>query len=154
MTRINKEIEISQASPEERHWAAHLLSESEPWVTLGVTFDQCLKTCTDPEYLIFIAHSGKLPCGAVVFDPRGMASSPYIKSIVIAREFRGQKLGAVLLHYAENYARKVSVHMFLCVSSFNTMARGFYIAQGYSAVGELKDYIIPGASETIMYKHL
>jgi len=154
MTGSIEKIEIHHATPEERHWTAYLLAESEPWVTLGVTFDQCLNTCTDPEYLLFIAHAGKFPCGAVVFDPRGMASSPYIKSIVVASEFRGQKVGAGLLHYAENYARNISAHMFLCVSSFNTMARSFYIAQGYTAVGELKDYIIPGASEIIMYKHL
>ena len=154
MAGSSEKIEIFHATPDERQWTARLLAESEPWITLGVSFEQCLKTCNDPAYLLFIARSGKLPCGAVVFDPRGLASSPYIKSIVVATEFRGQKIGAGLLHYAENYARNLSKHMFLCVSSFNARAHDFYIARGYHAVGELKDYLIPGATEIIMYKHL
>ena len=42
-------IDISPASEEERYWAAGLLSVSEPWITLGRTLKQCLKTCHDPE---------------------------------------------------------------------------------------------------------
>jgi len=154
MPAFAEKIEISQASPEERLWVAQLLSAAEPWMTLGVTLEQCIKTCTDPDYLLFVARAGEEPCGAVVFDPRGMASAPYIKSIVVAPEFRSLKVGARLLQHAENYARDISAHMFLCVSSFNTRAYSFYTARGYQAVGELKDYIIPGASEIIMYKHL
>jgi ribosomal protein S18 acetylase RimI-like enzyme len=149
-----EKTDISPASREERLWVAQLLSVSEPWITLGVTHEQCIKTCTDPDYLLFVARTGNQPCGAVVFDPRGMASAPYIKSILVAPEFRNLKVGARLLQYTENYARDISSHIFLCVSSFNTRAYGFYTARGYHAVGELKDYIIPGASEIIMYKHL
>lgn len=147
-------LKISPASEEERDWAAGLLSLSEPWITLGVTIEKCLKTCHDPEYRIYVAHLNNIASGFVILDPRGMASSPYIKSIAVAPEFRNMKMGAELLKYAENVALTTSVHMFLCVSSFNTRARKFYENNGYNAVGELKDYIISGASEIIMHKRL
>jgi ribosomal protein S18 acetylase RimI-like enzyme len=90
----------------------------------------------------------------VILDPRGLAGSPYIKSITVSPEFRNRKLGAELLEYAENIARAHARHIFLCVSSFNTRARNFYENHGYHAVGELKDYLIQGESEIIMHKRL
>ena len=147
-------IDISPASEEERDWAAGLLSESEPWITLGRTLKQCLKTCHDPEYQIYVAHLDNKPVGFVILDPRGMASSPYIKSVAVSPEFRNRKLGAELLKFVENISQVHSSHMFLCVSSFNSRARTFYETHGYQAVGELKDYILEGVSEIIMHKRL
>lgn len=147
-------LKISRASDDEREWAAGILSTSEPWITLGVSHEKCLKTCRDPEYQIYVAHVKKKPAGFIILDPRGMASSPYIKSIAVAPEFRNMRLGAEILKYAENIAHSISEHMFLCVSSFNTRARRFYESNGYTAVGELKDYIINGSSEIIMHKRL
>lgn len=147
-------LEISSASIEERDWAAKLLSVSEPWTILGVTPEQCLKNCRDPEYQVYVAHLDNKPVGFVIYDPRGLAGSPYIKSIAVSPEFRNRKLGTELLQYAENIARIHSKHIFLCVSSFNTRACVFYENHGYQAVGELKDYIIQGESEIIMHKSL
>jgi ribosomal-protein-alanine N-acetyltransferase len=147
-------LDILHATDQEREWAAGVLSASDPWITLGRTFDQCLKTCYDPEYEIFVGHIDKVPVGFFILDPRGLAGSPYIKSIAIADEFRNRNFGAELLKYAEDIARKNSANMFLCVSSFNTRAQSFYENHGYHIVGELKDYIIKGASEIIMRKSL
>jgi [ribosomal protein S18]-alanine N-acetyltransferase len=147
-------LNISVASDKEREWAAGILSDSEPWITLGVTYEKCLKNCSDQEYQIYVAHLEKKPAGFVILDLRGMASSPYIKSIAVAPEYRNRKLGAEILKYAENVAHQTSEHMFLCVSSFNSRARHFYEKNGYETVGELRDYIIKGESEIIMHKRL
>ena len=40
----------------------------------------------------------------------------------------------------------------MCVSSFNTDAQRLYKRLGYQIVGELEDYIIPGASEILLRK--
>jgi ribosomal protein S18 acetylase RimI-like enzyme len=147
-------FDISLATNEERDWAAGLLSVSEPWTILGITPEQCLKNCYDPGYQVYVAHLDHKPVGVVILDPRGLAGSPYIKSITVSPEFRNRKLGAELLEYAENIARAHARHIFLCVSSFNTRARNFYENHGYHAVGELKDYLIQGESEIIMHKRL
>jgi [ribosomal protein S18]-alanine N-acetyltransferase len=147
-------IDISFVSDNERGIIAEMLANSEPWITLGVTLEQCIKTCHDPEYIIFVARADNLPVGAIVAHHRGVASSPYLKSVFITKEYRGAGIGAKLMEYAENYFRKESKHIFLCVSSFNERAQAFYKRIGYTQTGELKDYIIDGASEYLMYKRL
>ena len=150
----NDRIVITPAIEKERIWAAELISVSEPWITLGTTPEQCHKVCSDPEYLVYIAHVDGKPCGAMVLHPRGLASSPYLKSIVVESTYRNQGVGAALLEFAENYFRKTARHMFLCVSSFNKRAMAFYKRYGYKKVGEFKDYIIDGESEILLHKRL
>ena len=66
---------------------------------------------------------------------------------------RGTGVGSALLIHAEQYFPEAR-HIFLCVSSFNARARQLYERRGYTAVGELKDYVIEGASEILMHKRL
>jgi ribosomal protein S18 acetylase RimI-like enzyme len=147
--------EITLATEEEREWTAKLLFESEPWITLGITFERCLVNCTDPEFMLYVAHIQGNPCGSIILDKRGIAGSPYLKSIAVSKDYRSYGIGAALMEFAENLFRNESCkHFFLCVSSFNTRARAFYKRLGYEAVGEFKDYIIEGQSEILMYKRL
>jgi ribosomal-protein-alanine N-acetyltransferase len=149
-----KNILILPATSDERNWAASLLATSEPWTTLGISLEKCISNCHDPGYLLFIAHCDSELCGVVILDPCGMAGSPYLKSIAIAEEYRNLHIGSALLAFAEDFFRKDDRHFFLCVSSFNVRAQRFYERNGYHTVGELKDHIIPGESEIIMYKRL
>ncbi len=149
-----KSLDIRIATEKEHEWAAGLLAASEPWVTLGATTEQCREICGNPEYLLCIAHLNGNPSGAIIMHPRGLASSPYVKSIVVAAPYRNQGIGAALMDYADAYFRKTSRHLFLCVSSFNSRARTFYERLGYHAVGELEDHVINGASEILMHKCL
>ena len=148
-----EQLMILPATADERIWAARLLSDSEPWITLGIPFEKSLQTCNDAAYQVFIAHFGNVPCGVIIIDPRGVAGSPYIKSIAVSESFRDKGVGAALIHFAET-SFKSSRYIFLCVSSFNTRARSFYQKLGYTEIGELKDYIINGASEMLMSKRL
>jgi ribosomal-protein-alanine N-acetyltransferase len=145
---------ITPASESERRWAAGLLAQSEPWVKLGLTCDQLLKTCLDEEYLIFIAHFEEEACGVLIMDPRGVAGSPYIKSIAVTDNHRSHGIGAKMVAFAEIYFHEKSKHMFLCVSSFNDRASIFYKKLGYIQVGEFCNYIIDGESEILMYKRI
>ena len=145
---------IALATDLERDWAALMLVSSEPWITLGTTLEQCSKACWDPEYLVYISHLNDEPCGTIILHPRGVASSPYVKSIAVAKEYRSNRIGEALMEFSEDLFRSKSKHMFLCVSSFNTGAQKFYERMGYSIVGEFKDYVIEGASELLMHKRL
>ena len=147
-------MKIELATTEERTWAAGLMTHSEPWITLGVTHEQCAKACLDPEHLVYISHRREQPSGLIILDRYGLAGSPYIKSVCIDHGARGRGIGAALVGFAENLFCAESKHIFLCVSSFNTRAKIFYERIGYHQVGEFKDYIRDGVSELLMYKRL
>jgi [ribosomal protein S18]-alanine N-acetyltransferase len=149
-----EEIDIHSANEQEKDLAALLLAASEPWITLRITEDQCRKNCHDPEFLLYMAYKNDKPAGIIILDPRGVAGSPYIKSIAVYPEFRGQGIGTMLLSFAEDLFRDNARHIFICVSSFNRRARNLYERSGFQAVGEFKDYIIEEASEILMHKKL
>jgi ribosomal protein S18 acetylase RimI-like enzyme len=87
--------------------------------------------CKHPEYYVLIAHDGEEPCGAMVIHPRGLASSPYLKSIVVSEPYRDKGAGRTLLKSGEDHFRETSRNFFLCVSSFNARARSLYERLGY-----------------------
>ena len=148
------EATIWPASAAEREWAARLMAASDPWITLGRGIDHCRAACFHPEYELFVAGVEASPQGFILLHPRGAMSSPYIAAIAVAPEFQGCGLGGRLLRFAEDHYRGRARHMFLCVSSFNHDARRLYERLGYDVVGELKDYVIEGASEVLMHKWL
>jgi ribosomal protein S18 acetylase RimI-like enzyme len=149
-----EKTDIHLATDPEKDLAAHLLAASEPWITLRITEEQCMKICHDPEYLLFTAYRNGKSAGIIILDPRGVAGSPYVKSIVVYPEFRGQGIGTTLLSFAEDLFRNNAKHLFICVSSFNNRAQKLYERYGFQAVGEFSDYIIEGASEILMHKRL
>jgi len=149
---MKEKATITPASDEERDWAAKLMTGSEPWLTLGITLEQCMKSCHDPEYLLYVAQVNGVPAGMILLHRRGVAGSPYVKSIAVAEAFRSHGVGEELMQFSENLFRNDAKHIFLCVSSFNKRAQIFYERHGYSVVGEFKDYIIKGASEILMHK--
>jgi ribosomal protein S18 acetylase RimI-like enzyme len=145
---------IAEATDAEREWCAELMASSEPWIALGRGLEQCRATCRHPEYLLLVAHVEGAPCGFILLHPRGVAGSPYIASVAVEEALRGQGIGTRLLECAEAHFAGAARHFFLCVSSFNERARRLYDRRGYAVVGELKDYIIEGASEILMHKRL
>ena len=151
---IESFLQILPATQDERDWAAGLLSSSDPWKRLGISREDLLAITHDREYLIYTAHIEDKLCGITILDPRGVAGAPYIKSILVAEEYRNRGIGAHLVAFAENLFKQKSPHLFLCVSSFNIKARAFYERSGYSAIGVLKDHIKMGEAEILMYKRI
>ena len=147
-------ITIEPATDMEREWAAHLMAESEPWLTLRRGLDDCRKACEDPDCLLLIARAGGQSRGFILIHPKGVAGSPYVRSIAVAVDSRGLGIGRRLLGYTEAMFQKKSRYIFLCVSCFNLRAKALYKRCGYEVVGELADYIIDGAAEILMAKRL
>jgi ribosomal protein S18 acetylase RimI-like enzyme len=147
------EIEIGEATEEERIWSARLMASTEPWITLGRGFEACRSVALDPAYLTLVARRGGSPCGFVRIHPRGVAGSPYVASIAVQKAERGRGVGKALLDEAERRFPKAR-YIFLCVSSFNERARALYERDGYTRIGDLPDYVIDGASEILMAKRL
>jgi len=151
---IEMPVEISPVQEMEREWAAELMAGSDPWIILGRGLDACRLRCNDPELHLFVARRGGESCGFILIHPHGVAGSPYVASVAVAENHRNQGIGTRLLDFAEELFKGRSRYIFLCVSSFNVRARTLYERLGYSVVGELKDYVIDGASEILMQKRL
>ncbi len=147
-------VMIGPATDAEREWAAQTMAQSEPWTTLGRGFEACRAACSDSDCLLLIARAEERPRGFILLHPRGVAGSPYVRSIAVAADSRGMGVGSHLLGYAEEIFHARARYIFLCVSSFNLRAKSLYRRCGYEVVGELADYVIDGASEILMAKRL
>jgi ribosomal protein S18 acetylase RimI-like enzyme len=134
-------------------WCARVMSASDPWVTLGRSFEESLLIITDPSKEVYLSSVEGDEAGFIILNLKG-AFVGYIQTICIAPEFRGHGIGSRLLKFAEDRIFAVSPNVFLCVSSFNEGARRLYERAGYETIGELKDYLVRGHSEILMRKSL
>jgi [ribosomal protein S18]-alanine N-acetyltransferase len=138
-------------SDADRERCARLMSTSDPWLTLGRTYESSYQLLGDPTREIYVAKVGEEVAGFVILLMHG-AFVGYIQTICMAQEHRNRGLGRRLLAFAEERIFRESPNVFLCVSSFNTGAQRLYLRLGYELIGELKDYIMRGHSELLMRK--
>jgi ribosomal protein S18 acetylase RimI-like enzyme len=146
-------IHIAAAEPEDYEWCARVMAASEPWITLGRDLEGCRAALVRPGTELLLARAQDRPAGFILVAPHGLAGSPYIASIAVAAEARGQGVGSQLLRFAEEHFAGRE-HLFLLVSSFNHRAQNLYRQHGYEFIGELKDYVVPGQSELLLHKRL
>lgn len=146
-------IHIAAAAQDDYEWCAQVMATSEPWITLGRDLEKCRAALDRPGTELFVARAQAQPMGFLLVAPFGFAGSPYIASIAVTSEARGQGIGSQLIRFAETHFVTTG-HLFLLVSSFNPSARKLYRQHGYEQVGELKDYIVAGQSEFILHKRL
>jgi ribosomal-protein-alanine N-acetyltransferase len=132
---------------------AEMMCSTEPWITIGRSRDQCLAAVQDPTREVYLAYQGEALRGFIIVNMRG-AFIGYIQTICVDAAARGGGIGSRLVRFAEERIFAVTPNVFLCVSSFNPRARALYERLGYELVGELKDYVIPSASELLMRKSI
>src|SRR5918999_148843 len=138
---------------EDARVCAQLMCSSEPWITLGRSFETSLAILRDPTREVYVARDETGIAGFLILCMTG-AFVGYIQTICIDPRCRGRGLGSTLLHFAEQRIRRVSPNIFMCVSSFNEGARRLYQRHGYEVVGELTDYIVKGHSEILLRKSI
>ena len=143
-------IQPLQNDDDARACAARMCA-TDPWLILGRSFDECLRVVTDPTCETYVTREDGAVRGFIIISMRG-AFVGYIRSICVAADARGSGVGSRLVAFAEERIFRELKNVFLCVSSFNPRARALYERLGYKAVGELKDYVIGGASEILMRK--
>jgi [ribosomal protein S18]-alanine N-acetyltransferase len=130
---------------------ARLMASSEPWLTLGRTYDASLRIVQDSTREIYVARDKGGLAGFLILCMSG-AFVGYIQTICIQPDRRGQGLGSRLVEFAEQRILEESPNVFMCVSSFNRDAQRLYERLGYHVVGELTDYIVEGHSEVLLRK--
>jgi ribosomal-protein-alanine N-acetyltransferase len=145
-------LEITRLTTDaEAEACARLMAESEPWLTLGRSYQASLGIVRDPNREVYIARDEDGVAGFLILCMTG-AFVGYIQTIAIQPDRRGQGLGSRLIDFAERRILAESRNVFMCVSSFNHDARRLYERLGYHAVGELTDYIVQGHSEILLRK--
>ena len=130
---------------------AQMMSQSEPWLTLGRDYDASYQTICDPIKEVYLATIEGTIAGFIIINMTG-AFAGYIQSVCVDAEWRGQGIGTQLIKYAEERIFQHVPNVFICVSSFNKCALKLYEQLGYSVIGELQDYIVAGASEILLRK--
>jgi ribosomal-protein-alanine N-acetyltransferase len=145
-------IELLQNDDDARACAA-MMCTTDPWITIGRGFDECLAAVGDPAREVWLAREDGAVRGFIIINMRG-AFIGYIQTVCVDAGARGSGFGTRLVAFAEERIFRETQNVFLCVSSFNPRARALYERLGYEAIGELKDYIIEGASEILMRKTL
>lgn len=102
---------------------------------------------------LFVAESTTGATVGFVWAVRrgGFDRSGYIPLLAVESSQRGGGVGTELLIVAEEYLRPAQ-DVFLLCTDFNTDAQRFYERHGYSRVGTLPDYILPGIVELIYRK--
>ena len=136
---------------EEAAACARLMAASEPWVTLGRTYERSLEIVRDPTREVSLAAAGDRVLGFVIVCMVG-AFVGYIQTVAVAPEARGRGMGTRLVRHAEDRIFRDSPNVFLCVSTFNPEARRLYERLGYMVVGELTDYLVAGHGEVLLRK--
>jgi ribosomal-protein-alanine N-acetyltransferase len=130
---------------------ARMMAETDPWITLGMENDQCLRAFDGSFREVFVLKKASVIIGFVVMQPLGTFKG-YIQTICINKANRGAGYGTKLLQFCEERILSYSPNIFICVSSFNQKALQLYLQFGFELVGELKDFIKPGFTELLLRK--
>lgn len=134
-------------------WCARLMAANEPWITLKREYAHSIELLQDSLSEVYLFSQNGERIGCIILKLKG-AFTGYIQTIVFSEAVRGKGIGEAAIRYAEEVIFRVSPNVFICVSSFNTLARKLYLRLGFSEVGLLKDYVIGGYDEVLMRKTL
>jgi ribosomal protein S18 acetylase RimI-like enzyme len=130
---------------------AEVMAKSDPWVTLEMDYDYCVKAFDGPCKEIYVVETEEKLEGFLILQVCGSFKG-YIQTLFVKESARGKGLGHQLLAFAEERILRFSPNIFICVSSFNVRARLLYEEFGFEYVGELKDFVRQGFSELLYRK--
>lgn len=130
---------------------AEIMSQSDPWITLGMGIEDCSKAFEGDHREVFVLRARDMIAGFFIIQPKGSFKG-YIQTIAVAEEYRGKGYGTRILQFCEERILKYSPNIFICVSSFNLGALNLYTRFGFEKVGELKDFIRKGFTEILLRK--
>lgn len=135
----------------EARFCAAFIVASDPWATLGLTFDQALQRLTDPTREVLVATVDEQIAGVLILNLSGTLNG-YIQTLAVHPDWRSRGIGTRIIAWAEARIFRQSPNVFLCVSSFNLQAQKLYERLGYQRVGEFPDFVVKGCSEILMRK--
>lgn len=132
-------------------FCAQMMSKTDPWITLEMNYDQCLKAFEGDYKEIYVIEAENVIAGFVIIQTAGTFSG-YIQTICIDEGYRGKGFGKKLLRYCEERILRFSPNVFICVSSFNKGAIKLYYEFGFKLIGELDNFVKDGFTELLLRK--
>lgn len=144
---------IRTMAPEDRKAVIQLLSDSEPWNTLGYGVDDWSRIfCPLPQGRdSYIAELEGQVAGVAIVKQRFLLGD-YLELLGVAAWARQKGVGGHLLKHIEDLVFQRTKNLFACVSDFNEPARTFYKKQGYQEIGPMPNFLIPGSAEILLRK--
>jgi ribosomal protein S18 acetylase RimI-like enzyme len=139
------------SDPHDFEACAKMMSQTDPWITLGMDFRQCLKAFEGDCREIYVAGSGSEIAGFVILQVCGTFSG-YIQTVCVSEENRGKGFGTRLIEFCEKRTLEFSPNIFICVSSFNKGAYELYQRLGFRLVGILENFVKDGFDELLLRK--
>ena len=130
---------------------ALMMYKTDPWITLGMNYDQCVTAFEGTSKEIYVIETENTIAGFVILQICGTFSG-YIQTICIDEVYRGRGFGKELLHFCEERIHKFSPNVFICVSSFNKGAIKLYYEFGFKLIGELENFVKDGFTELLLRK--
>jgi [ribosomal protein S18]-alanine N-acetyltransferase len=130
---------------------AEMMSKTDPWITLGMDYENCLKAFDGSCKEIYVIEIMDDIAGFVILQVCGTFSG-YIQTICISKNYRGKGYGTKLLEFCEKRVLKFSPNIFICVSSFNKGAAKLYYEFGFKLIGELESFVKEGFTELLLRK--
>lgn len=144
---------IRNMEPDDRAAVVYLLSASEPWRTLGyTTTDWNHIFCPIPrDRDCYVVELDGQVAGVAIVKQKFLLGD-YVELLAVAESTRHKGLGGQLLHYVEQLVFGRTKNLFVCVSDFNELAKGFYRKHGYQEIGPMPNFLIPGSAEILLRK--
>ncbi|HZY39289.1 MAG TPA: GNAT family N-acetyltransferase [Mucilaginibacter sp.] len=149
---LDNQVEVKLTNdPHDFAICARMMAATDPWITLGMDYEYCLKAFEGSFKEVFILKKESAIIGFVVIQTQGTFKG-YIQTICLGKASRGAGYGTKLLRFCEQRILKYSPNIFICVSSFNKKAAELYYKLEFELIGELTDFIKPGFTELLLRK--
>jgi len=146
-----KIVSLSLTDTEHLSECAMMMAKSDPWITLDIDYDQCLKAFEGLSKEIWALEIDKAVAGFVILQMDGTFKG-YIQTVCVDVAYRGRGIGKKLLQFCQERILKISPNLFICVSSFNQGAIRLYKEFGFTLVGELDNFVKEGFTEQLLRK--
>lgn len=151
MKPMEKFLIRQTTSQQDFNTCALMMSVTDPWITLGMDYEQCTMAFEGACKEVYVAEADEMIAGFVILQVCGTFSG-YIQTICISEDFRGKGYGRRLLQFCEERILKFSPNVFICVSSFNKGAARLYYDFGFKLIGELENFVKEGFTELLLRK--
>lgn len=135
----------------EYHKSALLLTENDPWLRLGKTFDYSMGKVRDAAGELYVVYLDDQIAGCILIELHGNLKG-FIRSFCMDPAFQGKGIGGKVIKYIEDLIFESYPNVFVFAASFNEGAIRFYERHGYERVGVFKDYVVEGSDEILFRK--
>jgi ribosomal protein S18 acetylase RimI-like enzyme len=155
---MEQESIIDEMRPADTAACVKILIDNPLWQRYGMTSEaagRMFAAALAQGATTLAARAEGQPVGFVWYITHGAwDQSGYIRLIGLSPQYQGKRIGEQLMAAAEAHMAEKVREVFLLVTDSNTGAQRFYRRLGYTYIGAIPDYVVPGITELIFFKKL